>query len=284
MKLGLLTVPFRAEEWPLGRVITWAGENGFDCLEVAVPQHLDPVKVLGKSPGDMAPKKITKALEAAGVSISSLAFYVVGYTDPDAVVRERDIATLTNTIKAAAELGVDTVCTLGGMPAPGKRKPQTIREDLAPVFAPILDKAGKLGVRIAFENYFPTNIQHLDHWKTLFEVLPQENLGLNFDPSHLAWQQIDYIAAVDEFASRIFHTHAKDVTIDEGDIRRVGVIDHRWWRYTIPGTGRIAWGEYLSKLRRVKFDGAISIEHEDATLGAEEGFRMGAGYLRSLMG
>ena len=119
--------------------------------------------------------------------------------------------------------------------------------------------------------------------EAVFEVLPQENFGLNYDPSHLLWQGIDYLAAVEKFADRIFHTHAKDCAVNDAALRRVGVQGSGWWRYTIPGTGRIAWGEYLGKLREVGFDGAVSIEHEDRTLGAEEGFRMGAAYLRSLL-
>ena len=178
---------------------------------------------------------------------------------------------------------MDTVCTLAGLPSPQKTKMATIREDLPGLFAPVLQEAGKRGIRIALENWFRTNIQHLDHFKALFELLPQENFGLNFDPSHLLWQGIDYLAAVAEFAGRIFHTHAKDVAIDDAALRRLGVLEGGWWRYTIPGTGRVKWGEYLGRLRQVGFDGAVSIEHEDRTLGAEEGFRMGAAYLRSLV-
>ena len=110
--------------------------------------------------------------------------------------------------------------------------------------------------------------------------MPDENFGLNFDPSHLLWQEIDYLAAVAEFAPRIFHTHAKDCVIDDAALRRLGVLERGWWRYSIPGTGRVAWGEYLGRLRDVGFDGAVSIEHEDRTFGAEEGFRAGARFLR----
>jgi sugar phosphate isomerase/epimerase len=279
MKIGVLTVPFGGQ-WSLDRIITWASANAIDCLEVSVPQHLDPAALVDGS----ATVELKEELALAGVSISALAFYSPNINCPDADARAKEIATLTATVRAAEALGVDTVCTLAGMPLPNRTKTQTIREDLPGVFGPVAEEAASRGVQIAFENWFASNLQHLDHWAALFDVLPQENVGLNFDPSHLAWQGIDYLAAVTEFADRIFHTHAKDVAIDEAALRRVGVLERDWWRYTIPGTGRIAWGEYLGKLREIQFDGAVSIEHEDGTFGAEEGFLVGAKYLRTLLG
>jgi len=277
MQIGLLTAPFDAKDWPLERIITWAGKNGFDCLEVAVPKHLDPGAVLSQQ----AAAGLREKLSAAGVSISSLACYDSRITDPAG--RDQAVATLRSAVQAAEALGVGVVCALAGFPAPGKSKMKTIREDLPGIFGAVCAEADKRGIRIALENWFQTCLQHLDHWKALFEVLPQENFGLNFDPSHLLWQGIDYLAAVEEFAPRIFHTHAKDCAINDAALRRLGALEGGWWRYTIPGTGRIAWGEYLGRLREVGFDGAVSIEHEDGTLGPEEGFRMGAAYLRGLM-
>ena len=105
------------------------------------------------------------------------------------------------------------------------------------------------------------------------------NLGLNFDPSHLYWLGIDYLAAVHEFASRIFHTHAKDTIIYREVLRNVGVQGRGWWRYVIPGLGNIDWGEYIGTLRKVGYDGVLSIEHEDGSVGREEGFRLGVQHL-----
>jgi len=280
MQVGILTARFDAKEWPLDRIISWAGVNGIDCLEVAVGRHLDARELLA-SKGQAA---LQAKLDKAGVAISSLACYSGKINDPDPAVRADQAKTLLATVEAAERLGVDVVCALAGMPLPGKTKMETIREDLPGEFGPVVKAAADRGIKIALENGFATNIQHIDHWKALFEVLPDENFGLNFDPSHLLWQGIDYLAAVDEFAGRIFHTHAKDTALDEAALRRVGVLERGWWRYTIPGTGRVRWGEYLGKLREIGFDGAVSIEHEDRTLGAEEGFLMGAMYLRSLIG
>jgi sugar phosphate isomerase/epimerase len=157
---------------------------------------------------------------------------------------------------------------------------QTIEQDVPAALGPLVEYAGQKGVKIALENWFATNIQHLGHWKRLFEVLPGQNFGLNFDPSHLLWQQIDYLGAVEQFAPRIFHTHAKDCEVQEQKLRVVGVLEAGWWRYVIPGYGRVAWGEYVAALRRVGYNNVLSIEHEDGALGREEGFRKGAEFLR----
>ena len=281
MKLGANTFPFGfGNPKTLDEIIVWAGENGLDCLEVCVPMHLDVEKLLAEN-GAAA---LNKKLDAAGISISSLARYNPLLTDPDPAVRAKESAEFITTIEAADALGVDTICCLAGMAMKGKNKMQTIQEDLPGLFEPLLEEAGKRGIRIALENWYPTNLQHLGLWRAIFEVLPHEHFGLNFDPSHLIWQEIDYIAAVDEFASRIFHTHAKDTAIDDAILRQVGVLADGWWRYSIPGTGRVAWGEYLGKLRQIGYDGVVSIEHEDGTLGAEEGLQMGINYLRPLIG
>lgn len=275
MKIGILTAPFKTDAWPLEKIIEWAGANAIDCIEILVPRHLDIQTCSQERLGT-----IRQCLKNANVTISSLAYYNGKIADP--AERQAHVAMLTAAIRTAEALGVDTVCTLAGMQMPGKSKMDTIKQDLPALFGPVLAEAERRNVRIALENWFATNIQHLEHWKALFEVLPQKNFGLNFDPSHLHWQGIDYMAAVEEFRDRIFHTHAKDVAFNEAARRRVGVMAE-WWRYTIPGTGRIAWGEYIGKLRQVGYNGVLSIEHEDKTLSPEAGFIMGSRFLRQII-
>jgi sugar phosphate isomerase/epimerase len=109
--------------------------------------------------------------------------------------------------------------------------------------------------------------------------VPDANLGLNFDPSHLHWQGIDYLEAVDWFKDRIFHTHAKDVEIKRHMLRWVGNQSGGWWRYVIPGYGEINWGVYIARLRAAGYNGVLSIEHEDSAFGVEEGFIKGQRHL-----
>ena len=102
--------------------------------------------------------------------------------------------------------------------------------------------------------------------------MPFENVGFNFDPSHLHWQEADYFAAVVRFRERIFHVHAKDVYIYHDRKAVTGVLGDGWWRYVIPGYGEIHWGRFIEALRDINYSGAVSVEHEDRTFGPEEGF------------
>ena len=97
----------------------------------------------------------------------------------------------------------------------------------------------------------------------MFEEIPSKYFGLNFDPSHLIWQGIDYVKAVKDFKDKIFHTHAKDTKIDKDVLSQVGIFGTDWWIDKLPGLGDINWGRYISTLYEVGYDYVISIEHED---------------------
>ena len=278
MDVGLLTAPFRQEG--LKEVVEFASSAGFSALEIAArpgSTQLDPTGF------DTGAAGSTRALlERKGLRVSSLACYI-NTTEADPGKRLAVQRTLLAAVDAAIALGSDVVCTIAGMPVPGKSKMQTIEDEVPGALGPVIDYAGEKGVKIALENWFATNIQHLGHWERLFEVLPAANFGLNFDPSHLYWQQIDYLGAVEQFAGLIFHTHAKDCEVQEHRLRRLGVLEGGWWRYVIPGFGRIDWGEYVAALRAVGYDGVLSIEHEDRTFGPEEGFLKGLAHLKQFV-
>lgn len=274
MLIGFLTAPFR--NWSLKDIVKFAADNEFGGLEVVTGVghgHLDAAQVL-KDKG----RSIKRLLKGTGVQITALARYG-NPLEPDPQKREAFLAELRTIIDAAEVLEVPILCTLAGFPLLGKTKMQTIEQDMPQVFGPLCEYAAKRGVKIALENWFATNLQGLHHFERLFEVVPHENFGLNFDPSHLVHQDIDYLAAVERFASRIFHTHAKDTQIYEHKRRWLGNYESGWWRYVIPGYGVIDWGRYIETLRRVGYDGVLSIEHEDAALAVELGFLKGKAYL-----
>ncbi|MGC8862969.1 MAG: sugar phosphate isomerase/epimerase family protein, partial [Armatimonadota bacterium] len=226
---------------------------------------------------DSRAEEIKRKLESRGLVISSLAWY----TNMTDVAKREEIAhNFRLLVDAAQKLGVGVVCTLAGMPVSGKDKLKTIEEDCAVVFPPLVDYAASKGIRVALENWFATCLQGLAHFDRMFEVVPHENFGLNFDPSHLLHQQIDYIGAVERYARRIFHTHAKDTEIRDDKLAYLGNQMGGWWRYVIPGFGRVKWSEYISCLRRNGYNGVLSIEHEDGALDREEGFIKGKNFLR----
>jgi sugar phosphate isomerase/epimerase len=272
--IGLLTAPLSRKS--LDWVIAFAGENGFQALEVAAgpgSKHLDTEGFSARGADS-----IKRLLTEAGVRISSLAWYA-NLLDADRARRSELSRQMRGVIKAAEALGVEVVCTIAGMPMPGKDRERTIEEDFPKVFAPLTEFAGARGIKIAFENWYATNFMNLAHWQRAFEVVPAANLGLNFDPSHLLWQGIDYLQAVEHFKDRIFHTHAKDVEVKAHALRWVGNQSRGWWRYVIPGYGEVDWGVYIARLRSAGYSGVLSIEHEDSAFGVEEGFLKGQRHL-----
>jgi sugar phosphate isomerase/epimerase len=103
-------------------------------------------------------------------------------------------------------------------------------------------------------------------WDKLFELLPDDNFGLNLDPSHLYFMQIDHLAAVRDYADRIFHAHAKDTEVFDAKRAREGNFTfsfHSWWRYRMPGLGEINWSRFIDALLQIGYEGTLSTEHED---------------------
>jgi len=274
MFIGLLTSPLRSRSFK--DLVEWASKNGFRGLEVAVSpssQQLDVNCILGGGAGE-----IRRTLAGKDLEITSLAFYSLGILE-----NREDQKFFEKVIEAASVLDVKVVCTLAGGPKAEKDKKQTIIEDFSEVFGPLADKAEAQGLRIALENWFATNLQGLDHFQAVLKAVPSKALGFNFDPSHLFWQQIDYIEAVHRFGDRIFHTHAKDTEILPFKLREIGVLGRGWWRYRIPGWGDIDWTAYITALKEVGYDYVLSIEHEDPFFSPEEGFLKGKEYLQKLL-
>ncbi len=269
MYVGLLTVPFRDQK-NFREIAEWAAAEGFGGIEVHT-MHLPAKEVLADDG-----KAVKQVLADTGMRISSIAHYT-GINRNNTI--EQYTGEMEDVIQAAEAIGVDVVCTLAGFPDDGKDKLATIKETLPGVFGPLSEKAARAGIKIAFENWFATNLQGVDTFRALVEALPQENIGFNFDPSHLHWQGCDILAAVEEFSDRIFHTHAKDTAIYADRLAAVGVLGRGWWRYCIPGFGEIDWGRYILALKENGYDGTLSIEHEDRAFNAEDGFRAGLKYL-----
>lgn len=268
MDIGILTA--RMSNRSFEEIVAFAGKHGFGALEVASGpgwKVLDTANLESRRVDE-----IQSLLHQNKVRISSIGAYGTNNTPENPAERETAATNLKLAIDAAKKLGVDVVCTLAGMPYGGRDRYEMIETDAKSFFTPILDYAGERGIKVALENWFATNIMHLGHFEAIFNAVPHPNFGLNYDPSHLLWQEIDYIHAVDVFAPRIFHSHAKDTEMNKHKRQWVGVNGEGWWRYVIPGFGEIAWGPYIAALRRNKYDGVLSIEHEDDTFGPEAGF------------
>ncbi len=274
MFVGMLTAPFRDES--LSDIVSFAAGSGIKGLEVAVApgrKHVDVERVLSSGRGD-----VSKILEGSGVVISSLAHYA-----GDILTNRASQDYFKKAVEACTVLDVGVLCCLAGMPSPGKNKKETLRTDFKETYAVLADFAKDHDIKLAMENWYATLLQGLDNFDLAFEMVPNEFLGLNFDPSHLVHQQIDYVEAVHHLGKRIYHTHAKDTEIIRRRMHYRGIYEGGWWRYRIPGRGEINWNAYVTALKENGYDYVLSIEHEDGFFGREAGFRDGAKYLNSVI-
>ena len=106
-------------------------------------------------------------------------------------------------------------------------------------------------------------------WRRMFNDIPSDFFGLNFDPSHFVLQHMDPISPLREFRRKLFHLHAKDMTIDHARLNQVGVfaVPREWHTPRIPGLGDIDWGRFMAELYSVAYAGPVCVEVEDDTFG-----------------
>ena len=301
MKLGLLTAAFPS--LTLEQVAQWAHDNGFEALEIACwpsaagegrryagVAHIDVDR--------LEPKRVRDLMRRYNLEISSLAYYP-NNLDPDSATRQAANDHLRGVIEAAERLEVETVGTFVGRDQ--NRSLADNLEDFKKVWPPIIKFAAQHKVKVAIENcpmIFSSdewpggrNLAYSPAiWRQMFELIPDENFGLNFDPSHLVWQFIDYTRAVREFAPRIFHVHAKDMEIDRDGLYENGVMSAGlgWQVPRLPGLGEVRWDRFISTLYAIGYDWVVSIEHEDRKFEGElelvqRGFLVARNTLRPLL-
>jgi sugar phosphate isomerase/epimerase len=99
----------------------------------------------------------------------------------------------------------------------------------------------------------------------MFQEIPSANFGLNFDPSHFVWQQMDYLKVLRDFADKMFHLHAKDARIDIDRLNDVGMLSYPNDYHTpkLPGLGDVKWGPFFATLGDIGYRGPICVEVED---------------------
>ncbi len=277
MKLGLMTAALPNVTLP--DLAAWAAESGFGMLEIACwPVGSKDRRYGGVSHIDVATldaagaKEIRALLDGHGLGISSLGYYP-NPLDPDPAQSGAAIEHLKRVIDAAALLEVDIVGTFVG--ADSTKSSDANLEAFARVWPPIVRYAKERGIKIAIENcpmLWPdtwpggSNLAWSPAiWRRMFEIVPDDNFGLNYDPSHLIWQFIDEIRPIAEFADRIFHVHAKDLEIDRELLYEDGILGcaFRWGIPRLPGLGEVRWNRFMAALYAAGYDFVVSIEHED---------------------
>lgn len=285
MKLGFFTAALPGNT--LEQVARWGAESGFQAIEIACwPYEKAARRYAGVTHINVAEldkagaQKVRRLLDDLGLTISSLGYYP-NPLHPDPEHRETVIAHLKKVIDAAALLEVPVVGTFIG-----KDKHKTVPQNLevyAQVWPPIVAFAKERGVKIAIENC-PMIFSYDEWpggdnlastpaiWRKMWEIIPEDNFGLNLDPSHLILQMIDYERVVREFASKIFHVHAKDLHIDREGLYQNGVLSQGmgWQVPRLPGLGDMDWAKFFAALTGIRYDYVVSIEHEDRAFEGEE--------------
>ncbi len=276
MKLGLLTAAF--PQLNLEQVAKWASDNGFGMIEVACwPASAgDRRRYAGVSHIDVERldvEAVHDVLHRYGLEISSLAYYP-NHLHPDPAERKAVNDHLKKVVNAAGKLGVPIVGTFVGRDQ-AKNIPDNLKE-FRKVWPRLVSHAEGRGVSIAIENCpmifsydeWPggTNLASTPAvWDEMFSFIPSRSFGLNLDPSHLVWLQIDYERVVRDYASRIMHVHAKDLEIDREGLYRYGTasLGMGWQTPRLPGLGEVRWDRFIAALYLHGYDYVVSIEHED---------------------
>jgi sugar phosphate isomerase/epimerase len=294
MKLGFVSAIL--PELSLEEVLAIAAETGYDCVEVMC---WPPGKAERRYAGvthidvsDFGPEEaqIVMALTAKyQVSISALGYY------PNPLVADEAesavyVAHIKQVIDAAALLEIKHMNTFIG-----RDHTRSVAENwprFLQIWPELIAYATEKGVRVGIENC--PMIFTDDEWpggKNLFEAIPSEHFGLNYDPSHLVWQHMDYLAPLRDFSDKLFHIHAKDVRIDPHLLNQHGIMapPNLWHSPKLPGLGEVDWGKFFSVLSSTGYDGPVCVEVEDR---AYEGslqkrkaaLRQSVRFLRQFMG
>lgn len=278
MKLGVVSAIY--DGFTFEEMIDDISKNGCSCVEVACwPQGKAERRYAGVSHIDVENTSedyiayVKDYCKNKGVEISSLAFYP-NTMDGDIEKRKKNIDHLKKVINMSALLGVNMVTTFIG-----RDQTKNVEENLElfkEIWPPIIKLAEEKGVKVAIENcpmlfgadQWPGG-QNLFTtpalWREMFRLIPSDNFGINYDPSHFIWQQIDYIKPIYEFKDKIFHVHCKDIKLYTDKLNDVGIMAYplQYMSPKLPGLGDVDWGKYISALTDIGYDSFVCVEVED---------------------
>jgi sugar phosphate isomerase/epimerase len=262
------------------QVIAFASENQFKCVEImcwpvgkAERRYAGVTHINVDDTGEEQLAHIKKVLTSQNIYISALGYYP-NPLDPDEKQAEVYIGHIKKVIRMAAKLGIGVVNTFVG------RNPATSVEDnlekFADVWPGIVKVAEENNVKIGIENCpmlftrdeWPggKNLATTPAiWKKLFEIIPSPAFGLNYDPSHLVWMQMDEVKPIYDFRDKLFHIHLKDVKVFRDKLNEAGIMAYPLDYHSpkIPGLGDVDWRSFFSALTSVKYRGPVCIEVED---------------------
>ncbi len=304
---------------PFEEVARLASSWGYDGLEICTwGDHLD-LKRAEEDPGYLQSRRdildkynlnvyaISTHLSGQAVCDNPIDFrheailrdYMCGDGDAEGV-RQRAAEEQKRAARVARKLGVDTVVGFTGSSiwqyvAMFPPVPESVidagYQDFADRWNPILDVFDAEGVRFAHEVH-PSEIAY-DYYttiQTLEAINHRPAFGLNWDPSHMMWQNLDPVAFILDFADRIYHVDCKDTRMRLGNGRRGVMGSHlpwshmqRGWDFVSTGHGDVPWEDSFRALEFIGYKGPISVEWEDAGMDRLRGAEEAVGFIRNLL-
>jgi sugar phosphate isomerase/epimerase len=278
MKLGFVSAIL--PELSLKEVADTAAQLGYDCVELMCwPVSKAERRYAGVTHVDVTDfdadlgAQVRETMASAGITISGLGYYP-NPLSPQEAESALAIEHLQKVIRAAPLVGVSQVNTFIGRD--WTRLVDANWPRFLEVWLPLVKLAEDVGVRIGIENcpmYFTSDewpggknlAASPAIWRKMFNEIDSASLGLNYDPSHLVWQQMDYLAPLREFRERLFHVHAKDVRVDRHRLNDVGILapPNEYHVPKLPGMGDVNWGQFFSVLTDVGYQGPVCVEVED---------------------
>ena len=280
MQLGFVSAIL--PDLSLPEVVHFAAEVGYTCVELMCwPPSQAERRYAGVTHVDVTDFDSAQATEVnslmadAGVQISALGYYPNPLA-PNVEESERAIEQIKKVIVAASLLGIGRMNTFIGRD--WTRSVDDNWPRFCAIWKPLIKFAEDQGVNVGIENCpmlfskdeWPggKNLATTPAiWRRMFDEIPSPNFGLNYDPSHMVWQHMDYLKPIQEFASRLHHVHAKDVRLDQDRLNDVGTLAHplQYHIPKLPGLGEVNWGKFFSVLGEVGYRGPVCVEVEDRT-------------------
>ncbi len=269
-------------------VVHFASKNQFKCVEMmcwpvgkAERRYAGVTHINVDEISQQKRIEINTILKKNNIYISGLGYYP-NPLDADELQAEMYIEHIKKIISAAASLEIPVVNTFIGRD-PAKSVEDNL-EKFAKVWPGIIKVAEENNIKVAIENCpmlftrdeWPggKNLATTPAiWKKMFEIIPSPNFGLNYDPSHLVWMQMNEVQPIYDFHEKLFHLHLKDVKVFRNKLNEVGIMAYPLDYHSpkIPGLGDVDWRGFFSALTSVKYRGPVCIEVEDkAYEGSEE--------------
>ena len=261
-------------------IVDLASSTGYKCIEICCwPLGMAERRYAGVTHIDVDALDEQKAIyinsfiKERGIEISALGYYP-NPLDPDEEKSRFYVSHIKKVINASVLLGINRINIFIGRDK--NRSVDDNFDKFRVVWKPLIEYAESKKVRVGIENCpmiftrdeWPGGNNFATTpaiWRRMFSEIQSEYFGLNLDPSHLLWQQMDYIKPIYEFRHKIFHIHLKDAKIHKEKLDDVGIMaaPNDFHSPKLPGMGDINWGNFFSALNDIRYTGPVCVEVED---------------------